>query len=310
MTIISIGASATLGILAVFLMRGMIGKAQPANKLQHAQPSVPTASIVVAAQEIAFGDALKAADLKVVQWPEENIPKGAYSTLEPFAENNKTWRSALMRMAKNEPILDFKVSGVGQRQSLSLQIGPNMRAFAIRTDQTSGVGGFILPGDSVDVVLVRQLDNETRYSDNAVSDLIVQNVRVLGVDQNADARTEKTRVAKTVTVEVSPRDAQRLALAADLGELSLTLRRAGSETQALARQITIADLKVAKPARTVTSGNKRPKVYSRNIRIAIIRPDSRLTVSVPATGLNKQTQKHGANTFARLGSDLEGGQKP
>ncbi len=311
MTVISIAASAVLGILAVFLVRGMISKSSaPEQSLTEAAP-VETVSIVVAAQDIAFGDALKTGRLKLVQWPKEAVPKDAFSSLEPFAENNKTWRSALVRMARNEPVLAFKVSGEGQRQSLSLQIGIDMRAFAIRTNQASGVGGFILPGDSVDVLLVRTLNGEARSSRKAVSDLIVQNVRVLGVDQNADAASEKTKVAKTVTIEVSARDAQRLALAVDLGNLSLTLRRAGSEKTSQTRQITLADLKVMTPVTPRRGkGNRRTNRRPRTLQVAVIRPETKELVSVPVT---YETQNPGTTTakaFASANDKLEGGIQP
>lgn len=310
MTIISIGGSALLGILAVFLVRSMINNAETSGTALASTEAVQTVPIVVAAREIAFGDALKANQLKLVSWPEDSVPKGAFSSLEPFKEDNKTWRSALVRMARNEPILAFKVSGEGQRQSLSLQIGVNMRAFSIRTNQASGVGGFVLPGDSVDVVLVRKLGGEVSRTDKRVSDLIVQNVRVLGVDQNADATTEKTRIAKTVTVEVSARDAQRLALAADLGDLSLTLRRAGSETTTQARQVTIADLHASSMPRRVHRATKaRHKVYPATAQVAVIRPKKREMVRVlraPEYHYDSKASK----TFARIDQDLDGELQP
>ncbi len=311
MTIMSIAASAVLGILAVFLVRGMISNSATPEKAHIEAPIVETVPIVVAAQEIAFGDALKTGHLKLVQWPKDAVPKDTFSSLEPFAENNKTWRSALVRMAMNEPVLAFKVSGEGQRQSLSLQIGVNMRAFAIRTNQTTGVGGFVLPGDTVDVLLVRTLGGRTRKNDKTVSDLIVQNVRVLGVDQNADAASEKTKVAKTVTIEVSARDAQRLALAAGLGDLSLTLRRAGSETAAQTRQVTVADLKAVSPVRSSRRQRSQyTKVRQRTSQVVVIRPEAREMVSVLVTNETQKKDTGKAKIFASVTNELEGGIQP
>jgi pilus assembly protein CpaB len=306
MTIASLGASAILGIIAVFIVRGMVSSADKPTAAPSAE-QVKTVPVVIAARQIAFGDALKSGHIKVVQWPKANVPEGAFSSLEPFAEENNTWRTALVRMEKNEPVLAFKVSGEGQRQSLSSQIGVDMRAFAIRTNQTSGVGGFILPGDSVDVVLVRTLEEKGGAQNKTVSDLIVQNVRVLGVDQNANAASEKTRIAKTVTVEVSAIDAQRLALAADLGELSLTLRRAGSEINANTRQVTVADLRAAPPSRIRA---KHRRTRSGTTRIAVIRPESREVVSVrKLPGFAPQNTKD-AKAYARVEQALEGGKQP
>ncbi len=310
MTIISVGASAVLGISAVFLVRGMINKAAPRSPVLVEKAAVETVPVVIADKEISFGDSLKPQHLKLAQWPKNSAPEGSFSTLDLFEEQDGTWRSALVRMAKNEPVLSFKVSGEGQRQSLSSQIGVDMRAFSIRIDQTSGVGGFILPGDNVDVVLVRALGGEASKEKKKVSDLIVQNVRVLGVDQNADATSEKTKIAKTATVEVNAQDAQRLALAAGLGDLTLILRRAGSVDMPLVRQMTVADLKATPPPVKRARVRQLPKPRSRTLKIAVIRPDAREVVRVPAIEDQQKADTKGQHVFASVEENLEGGIQP
>jgi pilus assembly protein CpaB len=94
-----------------------------------------------------------------------------------------------------------------------------MKAVTIRVNDVEGVAGFVLPGDHVDVVLTRQQDK------TAASDVVLQNVKVLAIDQIADERAEKPSIAKAVTLEVEVTAAQKLALAATVGTLSLALRR-------------------------------------------------------------------------------------
>ena len=303
MTMASIAASAVFGIAAVFLVRGMVKGNATHTRAAMSQPREDTVPVVIAAHKIAYGEALKPRVLKLVQWPKNRVPEGAFSSLDTFDSKDKGWRLALVRMAANEPVLAFKVSGEGQRQSLSSLINEDMRAFAVRIDQTSGVGGFVLPGDTVDVVLVRNLNPESR-SPKMVSDMIVQNVKVLGVDQNADATSEKNKVAKTATIEVSVRDAQRLALAARLGDLTLVLRRAGAATIDRTGRVSVADLRSVTPRRK--HGMRRPK----RLQIAVIRPDSRQMVGVTPAPRIFYAAEGSRRVFAQADKRLEGGVRP
>jgi pilus assembly protein CpaB len=137
----------------------------------------------------------------------------------------------------NETILAAKVTGPGQRATLSAMIQDGMTAVTIRVNDVEGVAGFVLPGDRVDVVLTRQNDKS-----EATSDVVEQNARVIAVDQLADVRAEKPSVVKSVTLEVSVVDGQRLALAANVGTLSLLLRKAGETADGATREVTLNDL--------------------------------------------------------------------
>jgi pilus assembly protein CpaB len=112
---------------------------------------------------------------------------------------------------------------------VAAEITPGLRAYTIKVTDVSGVGGHVLPGDRVDVVLMRNLatDGPQSGARNVVSDVVLQNVRVLGVDLNADPTSNKPAPPNTATLEVAVKDAQKLAVAASLGELSLALRRLG-----------------------------------------------------------------------------------
>jgi pilus assembly protein CpaB len=112
-----------------------------------------------------------------------------------------------------------------------------MKAVTIRVNDVEGVGGFVLPGDRVDVVLTRQIDKGS-----ASTEVVLQNARVLAVDQTADERAAKATVAKSVTLEVSTVEAQKVWLASSVGNLSLLLRKAGETMQTKTRKITLNDL--------------------------------------------------------------------
>ena len=152
-------------------------------------------------------------------WPEDALPAGAFGKI---GELTATKRVVLMPIDVNEAILASKITGPGQRATLSAMLQDGMKAVTIRVNDVEGVAGFVLPGDHVDVVLTRQGDKETQ-----VNDVVIQNARVLAIDQIADERTEKPSVVKAVTLEVDVTDGQKLALASAVGTLSLMLRKAG-----------------------------------------------------------------------------------
>jgi pilus assembly protein CpaB len=117
-----------------------------------------------------------------------------------------------------------------------------MKAVTIRVNDVEGVGGFVLPGDRVDVVLTRQIEKGS-----ASTEVVLQNTRVLAVDQSADERAAKAAVAKSVTLEVSTVEAQKVWLASSVGNLSLLLRKAGDIAETKSRKITLNDLSGSEP---------------------------------------------------------------
>ena len=142
-----------------------------------------------------------------------------------------------------------------------------MKAVTIRVNDVEGVAGFVLPGDRVDVVLTRQQDKTV-----AATDVVLQNVRVLAVDQVADERADKPSLAKAITLEVEVTAAQKLALAATVGTLSLALRKAGEATAMNTRRITLSDLpKAAVPE-------------DRFSTISVVRGGQKFEYSVPIEG--------------------------
>jgi pilus assembly protein CpaB len=132
-------------------------------------------------------------------------------------------------------------------------IGEGMRAYTIRMTDIAGVGGHALPGDRVDVMLMRDMsgENEQRF----LTDVVLQNVKLLGVNLNTDQASTAPAAPSTATVEVSVEDAQKLAMAADLGTLSLVLRRAGEAEQEIMRPLPVTELGViGTPVRRAAGG--------------------------------------------------------
>jgi pilus assembly protein CpaB len=236
-TIVMVGIAVVFGLLAVFVAQGWLNYQADLSRrtVAPAPKAVATRTIVVAAGPMRFGAHVTSDNLREVSWPEEATPAGTFSSIADLMSGGK--RIVLASIEKNEPILRTKITGPGQKATLSAVIQDGMRAVTVRVNDVEGVGGFILPGDHVDVLLTRQQERT-----NGMNDVVIQNARVLAVDQLADDAADRPTVVKAVTVEVDTVGAQKIALAASLGNLSLMLRRAGEQHMDATRRITTSDL--------------------------------------------------------------------
>jgi pilus assembly protein CpaB len=239
-TIIMIALAAVFGVVAVALANMWL--ADQRNAMAATSIEAPKDTIVVAAMPIKFGDALSSEKLREIAWPAGAMPEGSFRTAAELLDAEKGSRQALQAIGVNEPILAPKITGPGQRATLSAVLTEGMRAVSIRVNDVLGVAGFVFPGDRVDILLTRSVEGQSYV------DVLLQSVRVLAVDQIADESTENPLVVKAVTVEVDTKDAQKLTLAAGAGQLSLALRQAASGTGEATQRITLADLSAETPA--------------------------------------------------------------
>lgn len=193
--------------------------------------------VVVAAQDIPFGKVIDAAKIATMNWPASAMPAGSFTDLATILPPNGTEpRRARMAIAKGELLLASKVSDFGEKVTIVQSLGPNRRAISIKVTAETGVGGFVTPGDKVDVILTHG------RSEGLKTVTIIQNIRVIGVDQEANADSEKPGVARTVTLEVTAEDSQKLALAQRAGTLSLTLRTIENENEQVLEAISLRDV--------------------------------------------------------------------
>jgi pilus assembly protein CpaB len=235
-TIVSLGASAVLGLGALFVAKAVLPN-QAAAKPGQVSVTAGT-SIVVAAKDIKYGDKLDASMLTIARVPAEVAPVGAFTSVQQVLGSDHGGPPvALQPIVAREPLLPAKLSGPGARPSVAAEVKEGMRAYTIKVTDVTGTGGHALPGDHVDVVLMRDL-TPSAQNRTYVSDVIVQDVRVLGVDLNADLASAKPAEPKNTTLEVSVADAQKLSIASTLGTLSLALRRTGEADPAPVRTMT------------------------------------------------------------------------
>ena len=177
-----------------------------------------TTPVLVAAKDIVPGSVLSKDLVKVVDWPKANPVAGALS--EPEKLDNRVVRQHLVA---GEIILEGKLAPVGTLGGMAGIIENDRRAVTVKVDEASGVAGFIMPGNRVDVLFTA---DKSAFTDDPVTKTVLQNLLVLGIGQDLETQKngEKPKVVPTVTMEVSPEEGERLALAAKEGHITLALR--------------------------------------------------------------------------------------
>ncbi|HEY2444374.1 MAG TPA: Flp pilus assembly protein CpaB [Rhizomicrobium sp.] len=254
-TVATLAVAILLGLIAVLLVRSVLNSQRVAAVSQPAS-SVGTLPVVVAAEPIARGQAIEPEKLKVVRYPAGGGPEGTFASIAEVTGHGQP-RLALSAFVANEPLLSARVSGPGGKLNLSAVVAPGMRAVSLRSNDVAGVGGFVLPGDRVDVLLTRSIGSGD--DTNTVTQVVAENVRVLGVDQSADDASDKPVVAKAVTIEVTPNQAQEISLGQSVGSVSLALRHVADSAQILRQATQVGDLGFG-PRKLGTGGSGGPKV--------------------------------------------------
>jgi len=217
-SLIALGIALVLGLVAVYLANTFLTTSE--KRVEQAQ--VGLTKVAVAAVPLDYGIDVTPDKVKFVDYPTASLPPGSYSQFAQLVPAGKR-RVVLRPMQVNEPILASKLAGEGLGASIAYLLPDGMRAAAVRVNDVSGVAGFVQPSDAVDVLITRQL------GDRQATDVLLQNIRVIAIDQNAQGADGKPIVGKTATLEVTPVDSQKLALAQQVGSLSLVLRKAGVE---------------------------------------------------------------------------------
>jgi len=247
-------------ILVVAVVLGGIAAILARNWLvSHAQPT-SAGTIVVAATPLVFGAQLTADNVSEIPWNAGGVPDGAFATKQDLLKDGR--RMALAAIARKEPILRGKITAPGQRATLSTTLDPGGRAVTVRVDDVRGVAGFIQPGDRVDVVLIRT-GGESKTGEG-YSDVILQSVKVLAIDQITGERTEQATIAKAVTLELNAEEAQKILLATNVGKLSLILRQPDeANAGTTARRVTEKDLGPAPAPVVVDPKPAEPAIVTR-----------------------------------------------
>ena len=192
---------------------------------------MPTVDVFVATKPLKYGERLSKDAVRAVRWPQNAIPEGAFTELDALfpPHEGDDLRVVLRAMEKDEAILAVKVTDPGKDAGITSRLQRGMRAFAIKVDVSSGVSGFLRPGDKVDVYWTGMMPG-SGGAHGEVTRLIETNVELVAVDQSAGGDINEAIIARTVTVAAHPRQVAALAQAQTTGRLSLALVGAGDDT--------------------------------------------------------------------------------
>ena len=204
-----------------------------------ARPAAPQKFVLVARGAILRGQILKPQDLSWQVWPEGGIDKNYIQVGTRTAESFAGW-VARDPFAAGEPISDAKIVSPGSRGFLAAVLRPGMRAISVPVSVTSGISGFVFPGDQVDILITHRTGHGE--SQHEAAETVLQDVRVIGIDQKLDSKNGEALIAHTATFEVTPKQSEMIAVATEIGKLSLTLRSlASNESEKSAADSPAAD---------------------------------------------------------------------
>ncbi|MBY8976346.1 Flp pilus assembly protein CpaB [Rhodobacteraceae bacterium NNCM2] len=196
------------------------------NLSKNNQPAFETVEIVVATVDMEFGHQLQGKDLKFALWPKASVPNGAFTDGEKLmGKDRNVKRTVIQPFRAGEPILESKITKLGGTPRLAFSLAEGKRAFSFSINASTAVAGFVQAGDRVDLLLTRNVDGKLR------TEVFMQNVKIIAIDQETDASSRGARVGRLATIEVDPIDVQKLTIAQNSGQFSLALRGINDEVQ-------------------------------------------------------------------------------
>jgi pilus assembly protein CpaB len=229
---IILAIAVAMGGSAAYMARSWLLAQSNASVARH-----PAGTIVVAAESLAYGVTVTADKIVEIPWFTNALPEGAFAAKDDLLHGGR--RIVLSPLNRGEPVLRSKVTGSGQRASLASLLDEGKRAVTVRVDDVRGVAGFVLPGDYVDFVFIADDTSNRRQS---YSDILLEHVKVLAIDQVAGEPEGKPTVARAVTVEVTTEQAQKILLANNIGKLSLILGRPTEAGEDRTRRVSERDI--------------------------------------------------------------------
>ncbi len=214
------------GGTAVLMRSWLAQRTADAEAAPLARPVAPQKSVLVARGAIARGQILKPGDFAWQAWPEGGIDKAYIQAGTKPIEAFAGW-VARDPFRPGEPISEAKIVAPGSRGFLAAVLGPGMRAISVPVTATSGISGFVFPGDQVDILITQTLPTSGGKGDTVphkAAETVLHDVRVIAIDQKLDGKSGEAIVGHTATLEVTPKQSEVISVATEMGKLSLSLR--------------------------------------------------------------------------------------
>ena len=242
-----------IGALVIAVVTAVMAKnmfAGAGAEQAQAAPAVPLGpKVLVAKKGLPVGTIIDAESLTYQPWPKELVQSAYYLEGSPDADISKLLGTVVRyQVTAGQPLTRGALVGPKDRGFLAAALGPGMRAVTVPVNLSAGVGGFVFPGDRVDLMLTQSVSGDGDGQALKVSETIIRNIRVLATDQRVDSKGEdgKTEVKgfSSVTFEATPRIAEKIAVAQSMGTLSLSLRSIADNTAELERAVAAGEIKV------------------------------------------------------------------
>ncbi len=223
---------------AVYMAQGYISAHEEELARERAARAqvVPTTEVFVSKRPVRYGERIDADDVRKVLWPVDAVPEGTFTEMETLFPEGEPPRTVLRAMEAGEAIMAVKVTAPGEDAGVSSKLAAGMRAFALRVDVSSGVSGFLRPGDRVDIYWTGSGTTQSGGT-REFTKLIQASIKLIAVDQSADEDRNNPTVARTVTVEATPVQVAKLAQAQATGRLQLSL--VGAEDENLTAEVQV-----------------------------------------------------------------------
>jgi pilus assembly protein CpaB len=257
-----------LGGGTTILARSWLEQQQQAAQAQAAPRAfipAPTKQILVARAAIKRGQILRPSDLTWRSWPTGGISQNDIVAGTRSADSFAGW-VARDAIAPGDPLTEAKVVAPGDRGFLAAVLQPGMRAVSVPVTATSGISGFVFPGDRVDILVTQVVSSPTTgdagqggRTEHKVAETVLRNVRVIGIDQKLQGKEGEATLAHTATLEVTPKQSEIIAVASEMGKLSLSLRSLAQPTEPQDRP----DSPIAANAETYTFDSEVSPILSK-----------------------------------------------
>ena len=237
-------AAVVLGLVAVLFARSFVAKGPSGPSA----PAIRTVAAVVATADIPFGQKITPDKVKVVDFPADTLPQGTFQRVQDLATEDG--RVAMRQINANELITVAAVSDKANRLSTAKLLNANMRAVSVPLTEVTGVSGMVFPGDMVDVFVTQSPDDAKSYTE-----MLAQGVRVLTVGQDMNVGKDKPEVVKSAVIEVTPLQAQKIALAQQVGQITVALRKFNDEGRVRLETLQMTDLNDGTVSRLIRKRN-------------------------------------------------------
>lgn len=264
----------------------------------------PSKSVLIVRSSLQRGQILRPDDLAWEPWPEGGIAKNYIVLGTRTPETYNGW-VARQPIAAGEPLIEAKIIAPGNRGFLAAVLHPGMRAVSVPVTVTSGIAGFVFPGDQVDLIVTYSVQDRPESGqkdagpalEHKVSETVLHNIRVIAIDQRLDSKAGEATIAKTATFEVTPKQSEIVALANEMGKLSLSLRSLvpGPDEPKSTDEIKISDSRDGKSSPVDALNAPRSETYTL---------DSDVSPLLPGPGAKSK----GGGTVADGVTILRGGQ--